>query len=537
MLVSLDTGNTPRLNPKHQLPVGPLQEVQFGLAMESPNPTELVKGSSSSKILQSLLRGLPSCIIAAIIGWICFAFHVKFPFVSFIFLIIVVLQSLSGDYLSSVVVSVVAFLFLNYFFVPPILSLSVSDPSDTLALVSFLITGLVITRLTSRARASADLAASQREVTVRLYELAQELLALDPGAAIDKNLLRGFRSRFQLDAVCLFDGFTSQAHMDGESHNSLADQTRAAYIAKSNSQREGIAVRLLFNGDHILGAVGFEGLKDLLTAEPLAALATIMMERIYAFQRASHAAAATEAEVLRGALLDALAHEFKTPLATIMTATDGLKETGLLQSQQKLFVDIVGSEATRLNQLTSRLLRLARLDRDEITLQMELTDLTAVMKSMIGQYAVRWPDRRLTFIPSERVEILADQELLWLGLTQLLDNACKYSWADSEIRVSIEPKNEIIAVRIWNGGASIPSEEQARIFERFYRGPDVRNRVPGSGLGLYVARKIALAHGGNLELVEANTPEAGTAFRFTLLALTTELGDDTNTKMECPGSR
>ena len=114
-----------------------------------------------------------------------------------------------------------------------------------------------------------------------------------------------------------------------------------------------------------------------------------------------------------------------------------------------------------------------------------------------------------------------------MGLGQLLDNACKYSGTGSDIRVSIENANEAIAVRVWNNGTPIPAGEQARIFERFYRGVDARRQTPGTGLGLYVARKIALAHGGNLGLEGPEGGGAGTAFRFTMPVSRNELGHDT----------
>ena len=392
--------------------------------------------------------------------------------------------------------------------------------------------------MTSRAHEAADSAALQRAETTRLYELAQELLASDPNVTIGIDLLKPFKSRFGLGAVCLFDAITAQLQLDGESLEHLAEKTRTAYISKRNFQDgdTGVAVRVLQNGGQVIGAIGFEGLHDVeLTAEPLAALAAVMMERTRAFRRASHAAAATEAEVFRGAVLDALAHEFKTPLATIITAAGGLKEAGPLRSEQRELAEMVESEASRLGQLTSRLLRLARLDRDEVKPQMELTDLEKVVESVVDQYGQRWPERRLLLTKGDSVYVLADQELLWLGLGQLLDNACKYSGTGSDIRVSIEPLDESIVVRVWNNGTPIPSVEQARIFERFYRGVDARRQAPGSGLGLYVARKIALAHGGNLDMEEPGESGTGTAFRFTIPISGDESGHDTEN--QCTGGR
>jgi len=166
---------------------------------------------------------------------------------------------------------------------------------------------------------------------------------------------------------------------------------------------------------------------------------------------------------------------------------------------------------------------------------MELTDLAKVVRSVVSQYAPRWPDRRLLLLKCERVDVMADQELLWLGLGQLLDNACKYSRPGSDIRVSIGPANEAVTVRVWNNGSAISSAEQARIFDRFYRGVNARSQTPGSGLGLYVARKIALAHGGNLELEKHEESDADTAFRFTIPISKTELDNDT--EIQCISGR
>ena len=484
--------------------------------------------------MQSLLRAVPSAIVVAIATFACFAFHVNFAVVSFIFLIIVVLQSLTGDFVSAVIVSVIAFLCLNYFFVPPLFSLAVSDPSDTLALVSFLITGLVVTRLIARAREAASLAAMQGAHTTRLYELAQQLLASDPNASLEEGLLKPLRLRFSLAAVCLFDAGTAELHLEGDSLNHLADQTRTAFVSRSNSQdtNVGVTVRLLHADHQIIGAIGFEGFQDVeLTAEPLAALVGLMVGRRLAFQRASRSAAETEAEVFRGAVLDALAHEFKTPLATISAAAGGLKGA-VLRPEQRDLAEMVESEAARLGQLTSRLLRLARLDREEVKPQIELTDFAEVAASVVTQYRLHWPDRNIALIAAEKAQVLADHELLWLGMAQLLDNACKYSGAGAEIIVSIQANYDAVTIRVWNNGTSIPATEQVRIFDRFYRGIDARRQAAGSGLGLYVARKIASAHGGTLDLEDS---AEGVAFLFTVPAAKNEMGHDT--EIQCISGR
>jgi two-component system, OmpR family, sensor histidine kinase KdpD len=470
-------------------------------------------------VWRSVLRSFPVTVLVAGGTLICYSLHVEFPTVSFVYLLFVVLQSLVGDFLSSTIVSVICFLSLNYFFVPPILSFRVSDSSDTVALIGFLITGLVITRLTSQARAAANSERLQSEETTRLYELARQLLALEPEVAIGADLLRQFKDKFRLRTVCFFDGDSAELLSEGTSQDHIEEKTRTAYISRREFQdrNTGVAVRLLRSGESTFGAIGFEGLRNCeLTAEPLAALAVVMIERAGAFRRASYAAAATETEAFRGALLDALAHEFKTPLATILTAVDALRTIGSLQPAQLELAEVVESEASRLGQLTSRLLRLARLDREEVRPQMEPVVIADVVKSIMNQHWSRWPDRRLLLLASNnRLTVMGDRELLWLGVGQLLDNACKYSQPGSEIRVSVERIKTNVAVRVWNSGTAIPAKEQVRIFERFYRGVGAQQLTPGSGLGLYVARKIALAHGGTLELDESIN-DGGTAFLFSI---------------------
>jgi signal transduction histidine kinase len=164
---------------------------------------------------------------------------------------------------------------------------------------------------------------------------------------------------------------------------------------------------------------------------------------------------------------------------------------------------------------------------------MELTDIRDLVNSVVVQYSRRWPDRRLSLIAKERIDAAVDRELLWLGWAQLLDNACKYSPPLSDITVSLDNASRRLAIRVWNSGTSIAAAEQTRIFERFYRETEAKN-VPGSGLGLYVARKIAVAHGGMLELQHSECGE-GIAFRLVIPHSKSELDHDT--EIQCTSRR
>jgi two-component system, OmpR family, sensor histidine kinase KdpD len=474
------------------------------------------------RIWPSLIRTVLGCLLIGLITLVCYRLQLNLSVTGFIYLIVIVLQSLVGNFASSAAVSLVAVLCLDYFFTRPVFSFEVTNPLDILALISFLTTGLVITRLNTRVRDQAAISDHQRRQVDRLYRLAQALLALDPEKTAYAGSIGLFQDVFGLRAVCLFDGANAEIHCTDNCPNSLADQTRAAY--SSGREREdvdsGTSIRCLRAAGKTIGAIGFEGLQEKeLMAGPLSALTAAMLERAHAFRHASHAAAAAQTELFRGAILDALAHEFKTPLATIVTAAGGVRDLGPLGPEQLELTDIVETEASRLSLLTTRLLRTAQLDREEVKPQLELTDIVGLVAGLADQYSRQWTDRKLSIrTETDSSAVMADPELLQLALRQLLDNACKYSAPGSAVSVSIDSQDKWVAVRTSNSGSRIRPSERSRIFERFYRGAEAAHTAPGSGLGLYVARKIVHAHGGSLDLETGMTTNSNkdTAFRLAL---------------------
>jgi two-component system, OmpR family, sensor histidine kinase KdpD len=457
-----------------------------------------------SDLKRSAVSALLGALVVAALTFVAYRSHLDFSIASLFYLMVVVLQSLFGDFLAAAAVSILAVLCLDYFFTQPLFSLRIASAADTAALISFLATALVITKLVSRARAEAARAKLQKERLDRLYQVSQQLLMLDPDAATGEKFLEPFQRIFGVTAVCIFDGETAETHVVGNSRHQLAERVRDAYIMGRDidDPNTGVAVRLFQTASKVTGGIGFEGLRDRADAAgPLAVLTTVLLERIQQFRKASAASAAAQVEVYRSAILDALAHEFKTPLATILTAAGGIREAGPLTEHQSEMAETVEGEAARLGRLTSRLLRVARLDRDEVKPRMETVDAGSLAGQIVEQYARVFPDRRLSVSrPGGPVEARADPELLRLALGQLVENACKYSVPGASVLISIDPRPGRMAIRISNSGSSILSREKRLIFDRFYRGAEAKQQAPGSGLGLYVARKIALAHGGTLNL-------------------------------------
>lgn len=464
-----------------------------------------------------------------LITFVAFYLHIGFIATSFIFLLFLIVLSLSGDLISSVLVSFLSVGCLDYFFVEPLFSFRVSSPLDTVGLASFLVIGLIIARLVIQVRNRNEFSRRQQGKMKCLYAFAQQLLSSELDLKDGKEFVKPFCGVFGIKAVCFFDAANAELHIVGNASDQLEKRTGEAFIhgdCQDSSKR--IVARCIHAGNRAIGAIGFEGLADPdEMAGPLMALTAAHLERRRSLIHSSQAAAAAQTESYRTAILDALAHEFKTPLSTILTAAGALREAPSLGPQHREMTEIVESEAARLSRLTSRLIRTARLEREEVRPWIELVDVSSVVTNIVDQYVRLLAGRRIFVLKDcASSEAMADPELLRFAVSQLLDNACKYSIPGSPITLRIAREQDEVVVRILSSGNPIPLEEREKIFERFYRGVDGRRSGPGSGLGLFVARKIALALGGNVTF-DAENPGAvnGTVFRLALPAPEAEHSD------------
>jgi two-component system sensor histidine kinase KdpD len=205
-------------------------------------------------------------------------------------------------------------------------------------------------------------------------------------------------------------------------------------------------------------------------------------------------------EQLKATLLDALAHEFKTPLTSVKIATSTLLSSHALSpSEQRELLTVVDEEADRMTKLVSDSIALARMGTAPLILHSEICSPEQLILSALNDLHALFDGRELKLEISPDLPIIrVDRTLSELALRQVVNNALKYSPADSEIRVAVQRHEGFVVVGISNGGPGIPKVYQERIFEKFYRGPDVRNRVPGTGMGLNITREIIQAQGGRI---------------------------------------
>jgi len=448
---------------------------------------------------------LPCCLsLAGVLActWISFRLGQDLASVGFLYLVFVVLTAVYGGFWQATLVSAVSVACLDYFFDEPIFSFSVDRISSWVELGAFEFTALVISRLSNRAHLRAREADAERRDTVRLYQTARRILLLNesghPGDAVASLI----REVFDLRAVVLFEAASGRVYENPSGDNGIVEQTRDSYFRDSDRfcpamKNRFCVVRL---GARPMGALALCGTEmSSLTATALASLAAIALERARTLERQGHAEAARQAEQLRTAVLDALAHKFKTPLTVIRTASSGLPAAGQLSDLQADLVSLIDQEARKLNELASRLLGAPNLDSAAFAPQPEPLLLSRLMKAAIQELDQQGDrDRFEVAAPAQEPPVLADRELILTALAQLVDNALKYSLPESPIEVRLRAEHAAVILTVRSRGLVVAPGDRERIFERFYRAPGAQQGSVGSGLGLSIVKTIASDHSGHV---------------------------------------
>jgi two-component system sensor histidine kinase KdpD len=460
--------------------------------------------AGTEKLGRNLTAALP-CGLAlagvALSTWASFRLDQSFAFTGFVHLVIVVLAAVYGGFWQATFVSAVAAACLNYFFVPPIFSF-VNSPANWVALGAFEFTALVIGRLSLRARLQAVEAIAQRREMERLYETAQRILLLDNRGECGNVIGSLIREMFELKAVRLFDALSGTTYQSGEMPGAAERQTRDAYFLAADSfdAETGTWYCVLRLGTRAVGGLALHGTRmTKLAATALASLSGVALERMRALHRETRAEAARQAEQLRTAVLDALAHQFKSPLTVARTASSGLLAVGGLSDLQTELVTIIDEQARTLDCLASRLLTAAMLDSTEFQPKREPLLLSGLIQTAIGRLPQETDRQRFRVsIPDAEPPILADRELILTSIAQLVDNAIKYSEPGSPIEIVCTAKEHGTVLAVRNKGLVVAREDRERVFERFYRAPEAQHLPAGTGLGLSIVKKIVASHHGSV---------------------------------------
>ena len=436
----------------------------------------------------------------------------------FAYLLLVLVIASTWGFLEASLASIAATLTFNFFFLPPVGRLTIADPQNWVALFSFLVTSLIASRLSTEARRRTLEAVTRQQDLERLYTFSRAILLIDSSASFPSQLVHRLADVFELSAAVLYDRRSETIHRAGPlEFEGLDEQLKDAALqgtSFTDPEHHGVITAVRLGAEPIAG-LALQGvpMPDAVL-QGIANLVAIGLERARAQDLASEMEAARQSEKLRATLIDAMAHEFKTPLTSIKAATSALlaNPDRSLESRTEI-VTIADEEAEHLTELIDNAVDMARLDTSEIHLEREPSQAAELVKDVVASMRQRIDHRPVTVREESSVAVAVDQNLIKLAIKQLLDNALKYSPPDTPIAIRIYDDDGKVAVEVTDHGPGIPIQEQSRIFDRLYRSPSIQHHVTGSGLGLNIAHNIARAHHGDLTV---SSRPGETTFRLTV---------------------
>jgi two-component system, OmpR family, sensor histidine kinase KdpD len=474
-----------------------------------------------TQVVTRLLRTIAVVPVVALVTGLVYHGHGKALTAGLIDLVLVMLIAFRWGFPEAVVGSVLAVGSLDFFYMVPIFSLYEHDPQDWISSVIFVTIALTAGHFAARIKQKAAQTESERTRLERLYLTSRDIIMMDRRKEVGSQLASLIADTFKVDAVAIWDA--REARMDKAGGDVVPDdEVRATYFHElyENDPVSRKFKRVLRLGTRPVGALyiadsSSDSQLDARSVDAIASLAAISLERAHSFIAESNAEAGKRSEQLRSTVLDGLAHAFKTPLATIQSASSGLLEINRLAYAERELVSLIDEEAARLAKLTNQVLQTAKLDEEQLEVDPERIYLDRLFAFLREEAALTLADHPLRIADeTSGSEVWADARLLQMALLLMLDNASKYSSPASPITLRVQSTDTEAVFHVQNEGSFIPPEERLRIFQRFYRSPGSQHRAPGTGIGLSVAKRVAEAHRGRV-WVESD-PETGTTFFFTL---------------------
>ncbi|MFE9613020.1 DUF4118 domain-containing protein [Streptomyces sp. NPDC006012] len=410
-----------------------------------------------------------------------------------LFLSLTVAAALLGGLLPALASAVAGSLLLNWFFTPPVHTLTVADPANIVAMAIFVSVAASVASVVDLAARRTDQAARLRAESEILSFLAGNVLR---GENTLEALLVRVRETFAMESVALLE-------RTGEA----APWTCAGSVGPGPAPNPEDADVDVPVGDHMALALRGRVLPaaDRRVLAAFAAQAAVVLDRRRLQHEADRAKALAEGDRMRTALLAAVSHDLRTPLAGIKAAVSSLRSDDVEWSQQDQadLLEAIEEGADRLDHLVGNLLDMSRLHTGTVTPLIRETDLDEVVPRALGGV----PEGSVHLdIPETLSMVHVDRGLMERAVANIVENAVKHSPPDAKVLVSASALADRVEVRVVDRGPGVPDEAKDRIFEPFQRYGDAPRGV-GVGLGLAVARGFAEAIGGTLHAED--TPGGG----------------------------
>ena len=433
----------------------------------------------------------------------------------------VVAVALLGGLYPALVTAVAGFLLLNWYFTPPIYEWTIASGENILALVVFLLVAAAVSTVVELAARRTRQAARARAEAETLSTVAGSVLR---GSRPLPALLDQLRETFQLTGVTLLQRVPDAAVTPTVQHDPAAWRVAAAVgdqpcLTPAQGDADVLVeddISLVLRG-HPLAA------EDRRVVEAFAAQAAVALRQERLEERAAAVGQLSEIDRLRTALLSAVSHDFRTPLASATAAVDTLRTPDIefSDADRKELLDTAKESLERLLRLVENLLDMSRLQAGALAMSPQLISLGEAIPRAVDDIADQ--DRQVRIqVPDELPEVYADPALLERALVNLLANALRYNPPDQPLLVTASDHGGQVEVRVIDHGPGVPAANWDRIFLPFQRLGD-RDNATGVGLGLALARGLIEAMGGTL--TPDHTPGGGLTMTVSLPAAEPAAGD------------
>lgn len=433
---------------------------------------------------------------------------------------------------TAVAISVLAMLAFNFFFLPPVGTFTIADPQNWVVLFTFLAVSLVASHLSAVARSRTEEAVGRRDELIRLFDLSRDVLVITDGREAIPILARSVARRFDLEFVAvalprgdqwdLFEAGAASISID-PAHLSAAfaaarssldfDAYARTYAGHRTVDVNGRTIRLvpLRVGTTPTGLLATAGRPvEAGTLDALGGVVALAIERATFLEERKAGELARQGDALKTALLASVGHDLRTPLTAIRVAAANIQSPHLTEDDRQDQSDLILGEVERLNRLFQNILEMARIDAGAVAAEFRWvhpSEIVAAARDQVDQATRR---HQVHVGLDNDVPVKLDPRLTAAALAQLLENAAQYTPTGSTITVLAGAAEDGLVISVRDQGPGIAVSDLPHVFDRFYRGGAAQSRTGGTGMGLWIARRLLAVEQGRVWA--ENNPGGGAQF-------------------------